>query len=403
MYISHIALDDFRSYHHQVIECDPGVNVFIGANGQGKTNIVEALVYISTLSSHRFSKGSALIRQGGNAGVIRVRCVDKERTFTLDLEIFSGQANRARHNSTVLSPMNIIGEVPTVIFSPEDIDLIRGERKKRRKFLDTLLIQLRPSMARVFQEYNKILHQRAAALKNASTVQYAGVPYDENSLNIWDAQLAQQAAKIISERSKLIHKMRPWLEHYYMILAGEDKKARIDYSVSTDTGAFKLPSIEKIEASDELRAAIDEHENELFDVAVLETNIRQMLKEIRPKEVERGVNLRGPHRDDLVFSLGTMPVYGYASHGESWSFALALRLASLEILREENGSDPILILDDVFAELDAYRRACLTDIIARNEQVFITAAVGDDLPDSLDGKKFSVTLGNVSLISPDDK
>lgn len=401
MYLSHLALNDFRSYEHTVIEFDTGVTTFIGSNGYGKTNIVEAIGYLSTLSSHRVSSDAALVRQGQQAAVIQARLMQKERPTTLEVEIYAGRANRARINRSLAKPSQVLGIVKSVVFAPEDLRLVRDEPGVRRRFLDELMIQQRPRMAKVRADYEKVLKQRGALLKSLSSKKWRGLPVDEGALDVWDIQLAELGGQIMAERAQIISTMRPSIGEYYEKVAGGDKTARIDYKASADKDLWELPSAYDIYTTETAAGDIESHEDELFSA---ENNIKRLvdaLTRCRDKEIERGANLIGPHRDDMVLSLATFPAKGYASHGESWSFVLALRLAGWRMLTEED-NQPILILDDVFSELDATRRERLAEIAADIEQVFITAAVDEDVPASLGGQRYRVSPGNVQVEGGDN-
>lgn len=411
MYLTDLALNDFRSYREVVLKFEPGITTFVGENGQGKTNLVEAIGYLATFSSHRVNADAALVRQGANAGVIRTRVVHGESSTVLELEILSGRANRARINRGNAKPADLLGLVRTVVFAPEDLDLIKGDPGSRRKFLDDVMIQLRPRMAEVKSEYEKVARQRAALLKTAQKARRRGAPVDEVTLGIFDAQLARLGARIIAARAKIIADLRPYVEKYYREVSGGKGTARIDYLANIDkrTG-WELPSAAAVVGDDtgDVADEIEQHEVDLTDVGANETKLLTALGEWRDKEIDRGVNLVGPHRDELELSLGTLPTKGYASHGESWSYALSLRLGAWKLLQnDESGNwaddgEPILILDDVFAELDSKRRQRLAEIVREGKQVFVTAAVGDDLPDELAGARFTVHGGVVEAVSDDE-
>lgn len=407
MYISNLALNDFRSYREVVLELDPGVVTFVGENGQGKTNLVEAIGYLATFTSHRVAADTALVRQGASAGVVRAKVRRGESDTMVEVEILTGKANRARINRGNARPVDLLGIVRAVVFAPEDLELVRDDPSTRRRFLDNLMIQFRPRLAAVKSEYEKVLRQRGALLKTMQKARRRGGFYDEASLDIWDAQLARYGAQIIAARAEIISGLRPFVEEYYTDVSGGRGIARIDYAANLDERrGWILPGPEELHGDDgeASRMAVDEHETELQDVATTEQAMLETLREWHGEEIDRGVNLVGPHRDELELSLGTLPAKGFASHGESWSFALALRLGSWKLLRSHVSGDwdeheePILILDDVFAELDSRRRLRLAEIIKEAEQVFVTAAVGDDLPD-LEGTRFRVHDG---LVTRDD-
>lgn len=396
MYLSHLALNDFRSYEHTVIEFDTGVTTFVGLNGYGKTNIVEAISYLATLSSHRVSSDTALVRQGQQAGVIQARVIKDDRPTTLEVEIYAGRANRARINRSLAKPSQLLGIVKSVIFAPEDLRLVRDEPAVRRRFLDEIMIQQRPRMAKIRSDYEQVLKQRGALLKSMSSKKWRGMPIDESALDVWDVQLADLGGQLMAERARIIRQMRPHIAEYYERVAGGDKTARIDYKASADKDVWELPSAYDIYNSEGAASDVDGHEQELCEPENNTKSLVEALLRHRDKEIERGANLIGPHRDDMILSLATFPTKGYASHGETWSFVLALRLAGWKILTED-ADHPILILDDVFSELDATRRERLAEIAADVEQVFITAAVDSDIPTSLGGRRYRVTPGVVHV------
>ena len=404
MFLTDLALTDFRSYHQVIVKLGQGVTTFVGENGQGKTNIVEAIGYLATLASHRVSNDNALVRQGAQAGVVRARVMHGDHPSTVEVEIFAGRANRARLNRGQVRPTELIGHVRTVVFAPEDLELVRGEPGVRRQFLNDIMVQLRPRLAGVKAEYEKVLRQRAALLKACGRQRRRGQNVDSGALDVWDMQLAHLGAQITAARAQIVAGLRPHVAEYYRAVSGGRGEARIDYLDNANRGVFELPSALRLLDDAEgasASSAVAAHEEELNDGELTEVRLLTALAEKRDQEIARGVNLVGPHRDELVLSLGTLPAKGYASHGESWSFALALRLGAWQLLREDasgewaEDGEPILILDDVFAELDARRRERLAGIVTDAQQVFVTAAVGDDLPETLRGARFRVHGGAV--------
>ncbi len=439
MYLTDLALNDVRSYESALVSLRPGVTVFVGENGQGKTNIVEAIAYLATLSSHRISSDNALIRQGATAGVIRARVMRGDHPSTVEVEIYAGRANRARLNRAPVRPSGVLGTIRVVLFAPEDLELVRGDPSARRRYLDSIAIQLRPMMANILAEYEKVLRQRAALLKSAKTQRRRGGSVDHGAIDVWDEQLARLGAQITAARARIISTLRPYVDSAYHLVSGGRSSARIDYLASATRDFFTLPSPLTLVTSsgnednstnvalkhpitstssgneDDVSAmspasqsdpaeSVAQNENRLTDSSWVEAHLREVLSTRRDEEIERGVNLVGPHRDDLVLSLGSLPAKGFASHGESWSYALALRLGSWELMRADDSGEwagdgePILILDDVFAELDSRRRERLAEIVARADQVFVTAAVGSEVPTNLVGARFRVHGGLVEEV-----
>ena len=396
MYLSDLALTDFRSYERAIVALKPGVTVLVGENGQGKTNLIEAVGYLSTLSSHRVSGDAALVRQGATAAVVQARVVRSSAPTTVEVEIYSGRANRARINRGLVRPPEIVGTVRSVLFAPEDLELVSGDPAARRSFLDRIMVQLRPRMVAVKSEYDRAARQRAALLKSAGAARRGGGSADAAALDVWDVQLARLGARITAARAEIVARLRPRVDEFYAKVSGGRGPAEIAYRASAGrlteraNGAGGGPDFG------------EGTQEELRDVKLNEIRLISAMAERREEEIRRGVNLVGPHRDELELALGTLPARGYASHGESWSYALALKLASWRVLCGDEsgewaeGGEPVLILDDVFAELDARRRDRLARIVEEAEQAIVTAAVGSELPAELGGRRLTVTLGNVS-------
>ena len=373
MYVRHLGLTDFRSWPRVDVELDPGRTVFIGPNGFGKTNLVEALWYSSTLGSHRVSSDAPLIREGAERAIVSTIVVNEGRELAIDLEITAGKANKARLNrSPIRSAREVLGVLSAVLFAPEDLALVRGEPGERRRYLDELATTRRPAIAGVRADYDKVLRQRAALLKTAAGARYRGDSGALETLDVWDRQLAAHGAQLITARVRLVNDLAPEVEKAYQLLAPASRAAAIRYR----------SGVEAVEAE----AANGTVASEPFEVALLDELARR-----RSAELERGVCLVGPHRDDLELRLGDQPAKGFASHGESWSMALSLRLAAYELLRAD-GSDPVLLLDDVFAELDTARRRALVSAAESAEQVLVTAAVVEDVPGDWDARRMEIGM-----------
>ena len=378
MHVTRLVLHDFRSYPAAELDLEPGAISFIGANGQGKTNLVEAVDYVSRLDSHRVSSDAPLVRVGADQAVVRVEVKRDDRTALLEVEISPGRANRARVNGSALPrTRDVVGILRTVMFSPDDLALVKGDPSDRRHFLDALLTLRTPRLGGVKSDYDRVLKQRNALLKSARAHQKGGrqQSVDLSTLDIWDDKLATLGGELVSHRLRLLDDLQPHLTEAYLKVASEApehrREVRATYkpSVGLPDGAAGDPATVR----EALLAGITDH---------------------RRDELERGISLVGPHRDEAVLEIGDLPAKGYASHGESWSLALALRLASFALLRDE-GDDPVLILDDVFAELDQGRREQLAGLVGDAEQVLVTAAVADDVPKSLLGRRFRVENGRV--------
>ncbi len=382
MHVRRLALTDFRSWEHVELDLEPGVAVLVGANGQGKTNLIEALGYVSTLSSHRVATDAPLVRHGAERAIVRTTVVHGGRELTVELEIAPGRSNRARINRSPLpKAREVLGVLRSVLFAPEDLVLVRGDPGERRRFLDDLLVLRFPRLAGVRADYDRVLRQRAALLKSAAAARRSGGGgADLRTLDVWDGHLARHGAELLGARLDLVVELSPHVATAYSRVAPQSAPVQLEYRSS-------------------LGAALPEgaHEAGKADVDLLEAAMLSELARVRPAELERGVCLVGPHRDDLELGLGGIPAKGYASHGESWSFALALRLGSYDLLRYD-GAEPVLLLDDVFAELDARRRARLAEVARAAEQVVVTAAVAADVPEELDGARFDVHEGEVRRV-----
>jgi DNA replication and repair protein RecF len=368
VYVRHLGLRDFRSWANVELELTPGRTVFVGSNGYGKTNLVEALWYSSTLGSHRVATDAPLVRHGAQRAVVSTIVVNEGRECAVDLEITAGRANKARLNrSPVRSPREVIGVLRAVLFAPEDLALVRGDPGDRRRYLDDLAAVRRPRVAAIRADYDKVLRQRTALLKSASGTRFRGDRGALDTLDVWDGHLATHGAELMAARMTLVNELAPEVQKSYQLLAPASGPATISYHASIDI------------------------EPDRPDVEPLRIALLEKMAARRDAELERGVCLVGPHRDDLELRLGEQPAKGFASHGESWSMALALRLAAYELLRAE-GSDPVLLLDDVFAELDTGRREALAAAAASAEQVLVTAAVVDDIPRDWLADRVDITL-----------
>lgn len=374
MHVTQLALTDFRSYREVEVALSPGVVAFVGPNGAGKTNLVEAIQYVSTLDSHRAGSDAPMVRQGADRAIVRAAIARDGRSALIELELNPGKANRARINrSPVPRAKEVLGLLRTVLFAPEDLALVKGDPSERRRFLDDLLVARAPRLAGVRADYDRVLKQRNALLKTASQARRAGQSLQ--TLDVWDTHLSESGAELLAARLDLIESMRPLVEAAYAAVSGGTGPARISYKSSLG------PDVPLVADRDMLAAAL------LNELAA-----------VRQQELERGISLVGPHRDDLVLQLGELPARGYASHGESWSYALALRMASYELLCADGG-EPVLILDDVFAELDSRRRERLADLVEAAEQVLVTAAVPSDVPERLSGTRFDVAEGVVTRVT----
>ncbi len=384
MYVRHLSLVDFRSYPSAEVALEPGPTVLVGPNGQGKTNLVEAIGYVATLGSHRVATDAPLVRAGATRAVVRTAIVRDARELLVELEIVPGKANRARLNrSPVTRPREVLGALRSVLFAPEDLALVRGDPSERRRFVDELLVARSPRYAGVRADYDRVLKQRNALLKTSAFARKAKAASgagDLRTLDVWDGHLASLGAELLAGRVEALAALTPYVEKAYDAVSNGKGRARIAYRSS-------------LAPDDEPRAPVEL----VADREVIAAQLLDALARVRSQEVERGTTLVGPHRDDLVLQLGDLPARGYASHGESWSFALSLRLASYDLLNADGG-EPVLILDDVFAELDTQRRERLAELVSDASQVLVTAAVAHDVPEALQGARFDVAGGEVRRV-----
>ena len=410
MYVSHLSLTDFRSYHQVDLTFEPGITALVGPNGQGKTNLVEAVGYVSTFSSHRVPTDAPLVRAGASAAVVRSRVVraqddGSERALVIDVQLGSGKANRVKLNGSPARARDVVGALRSVLFAPEDLSLVKGDPDGRRRFVDELAVQVTPRLAGVFAEYDRVVRQRTALLKSAAGFRGSrAANLDVRTLDVWDAKLAELGAQVIVARQAVVQALGPYVGEAYERVSEGQGVASVGYRSSL---AAALDGVDAAPAAEPVPEG----------VRLVEAQMLEALTRLRPKELERGVCLVGPHRDDLVLTLGDLPAKGYASHGESWSFALALRLASYDLLTQgprpgagedvaqlwiaDPGPDgePVLMLDDVFAELDFRRRARLAEMVAGARQVFVTAAVPGDVPERLAGARYDVLASEVARVA----
>jgi DNA replication and repair protein RecF len=405
VYLEHLSLTDFRSYAQVDLALEPGVTVLVGSNGIGKTNLMEAIGYLATLSSHRVSSDAPLLRFGTDRALVRARLVRGGQITVLELEINAGRANRGRINrSNPVRARDLLGICQTVLFAPEDLALVKGDPSNRRRFLDELLVSLIPRHSATRTDYDRVLKQRNALLKSGRAGKFTAG--HEATLDVWDQHMAKAGAELLHARLELVERLRPHLAKAYAQLTDGSKEAGAAYrstlqNLMDDDGAPSFGnSGGSAGAAGSAAAGEGAGGEDLRHLSVGELTERyvQAFRSSRRKELERGISLVGPHRDELELVLGEAPAKGYASHGETWSMCLSLRLASYYVMLDDartGGSAPILILDDVFAELDVQRRRKLAAIVSGAEQVLVTAAVDADIPEELSGRRVKVIPGGI--------
>jgi DNA replication and repair protein RecF len=380
VHLTRLALTDFRCYAAADLLLEPGVTAFTGANGQGKTNLVEAIGYVATLDSHRVATDAPLIRMGAERAIVRAQIASAQRSLLVEIEINPGRANRVRLNRAALPrPRQVLGALRTVLFAPEDLVLVKGDPGERRRYLDDLLVQSAPRYAGVRSDYDRVIKQRTALLKSARARPPGNRPM-LGALEVWDEQLTRIGAELMAARLDLVSTLRPLVVKAYAAVSGDECAVEASYRAA------------------HLKQAAADRTEPAADRELLAASLQEALEAARTAEIERGVCLVGPHRDELELRIGELPARGYASHGESWSLALAMRLASYELLRSAGGDqgDPVLLLDDVFAELDGDRRDRLAALAAAAEQVIVTAAVPADVPAALAANRFDVSAGMIT-------
>lgn len=381
MYVRQLQLEDFRSWKSLDLELTPGVTVFSGPNGHGKTNIVEAVGYLAHLGSHRVNSDSALVRENTNTAMISATAVNGTRQLTARMTLRGHGANKAHINRTTLATTReLLGIVRTTLFSPEDLALVRGEPEQRRQFLDTIMVARYPRLGAVKADYDKALKQRNALLRSHAMRSMVGGARTEEeeaaltTLDVWDSQLAALGGQLMSARIQIVHDLSPHFAETYQRLAPESRPAHLSYTSTIDEPLAQVDV--------HLGTSQPGEPTALLTPEVAEATLLQAFAAKRTQEIDRGTTLLGPHRDDVILMLGTQPAKGFASHGESWSVALSLRLGAF-FMQRGDGTEPVVILDDVFAELDSSRRQALVSLISEAEQVLITAAVDQDIPDEL--------------------
>jgi RecF protein len=373
VHLARLALTDFRCYPAADVTLTPGVTTFTGPNGAGKTNLIEAACYVATFGSHRVAADAAMVRAGTERAILRAVVRSAGRDSLVEIELNPGRANRVRLNRAPLTrPRDALGTLRCVLFAPEDLAIVKGDPEQRRRYTDDLLVASRPRYAATRADYERVLKQRTALLKSARA---AGRP--PSGLEIWDDQLVAHGTELTAARLRLIDALRPLITERYADVSADPRGTSIRYRQGSERSGQFDPDP---------------------DPAMLAETMRESLDRLRRAELERAVCLVGPHRDELELRIGDLPARGYASHGESWSLALALRLAAFGLLRAD-GEDPVLMLDDVFAELDTGRRDRLAELAADAEQVLVTAAVAADVPARLSGASYTVAAGVIGHAS----
>lgn len=373
MWVRSLEVVDFRSYAAADLRFDRGPVVLIGPNGRGKTNLVEAIGYTAGLDSHRASTDATLVRIGADRAVVRLTAVVADRDIRIELEINPGRSNRVRLNGAPLPRVrDVLGTFRCVTFAPEDLRLVKGDPADRRRFLDGVMVQAAPRYAGIRSDFDKVLRQRNALLRSAGSLSPADLAA---SLSVWDERFLPLAADLTWGRLNAVRQLQEPVTAAYTAIS----PTRDDGVIAYDSG---VPGIAGADSREQVVALLAE-----------------ALAERRREELRRGVTLIGPHRDDVGITLNDMPAKTHASHGESWSLALALRLASFRVLHRIGDEPPVLIMDDVFAELDEARRSRLVAAVGDADQLFVTAAVASDVPVELNGQRWEVDKDGSSHVA----
>lgn len=384
MHVTHLTLRNFRNYASADLDLAPGVRIFEGVNGQGKTNLIEAIAYLSSLRSHRVSSDTALVKFGEDSAVIRAELAHGPRKLSIDVEIAKSGSNRARVSGHPVKARELPRYFNTIVFAPEDLALVRGEPAQRRSFIDSLLATHAPRLAEVISNYERVLKQRNSLLRSAKARKVSDTML--HTLEVWNDQLISLGTEIIAARLALITRLRPHLAESYRSLVEADHGVGMTMRVTALADAKNLMDEEGAGGEIDSELTVDE----------IRRHFTQRLADAQSREFDRGTTLVGPHRDDITFWLNGLPARITASQGESWSFALSLKLAAAQLVREESRTgDPVLILDDVFAELDGDRRSRLAAAVEGYEQVLITCAVLADLPKELWTRTIRISAGTI--------
>jgi len=354
LWLRSLQLTGYRNYEQLSAEFPAGPVLIIGENGEGKTNLVEAIGYVSTLESHRVAGYQSLIHKNQSSSQLSAKVSHQGRDLMVGVELNKDSPNRFFLNGSQRKKTSeILGLIRTVTFAPEDLDLIRRDPSDRRAFMDSSLVQLKPRLAGVKSDYDRVLKQRNALLKSARSVKNP----DLGTLDIWDDQLVALGTELTIERLSLVAQLEPLIKDFYAKLSASKEEVRL--RLVSAVGADEGENFADIEP----------------DAKAYANDFYQRLETLRDRELERGITLAGPHRDELVIEKAGLLAKSHASQGEAWSLALGLKLALGSVSRKNSDlGDPILLLDDVFAVLDKGRRQRLLEFVTDYEQVFITAA-----------------------------
>ncbi len=352
MYLESLNLRHFRNYREQQVSFTAAKTIVLGDNAQGKSNLIEAVEILSALKSHRTSRDRELIQSSETSAQITGN-LDRLATGNIELSITlraNGRRTVALNGLAQRRQLDFLGKLNMVQFSSLDLDLVRGGPDCRRSWMDGLLIQLEPIYAHILQQYNQILRQRNARIKTIKAAQQEGKTIAIDDLALWDAQLAVAGSRVIRRRDRVIQRLLPFAQHWHEAISGKIEQLEITYRPNVAIeGDANISSPEAIQS-----AFLDK------------------IQEKRTIELYQGSSLVGPHRDDIEFTVNGTAARQYGSQGQQRTLVLALKLAELKLIEEVIGEPPILLLDDVLAELDLHRQNQLLDAIQDRFQTLIT-------------------------------
>jgi DNA replication and repair protein RecF len=380
VHLERLSLEDFRNYARAAVEFAPGLNLIVGRNAQGKTNLLEAAYCLSGLPSPR-ALDPVLVRTDTEKALIHADITRGERTVHVDIEIKPGRGRRVQVNRAALPRGRSLGEVlVAVFFGPDELGLIKGSPEGRRRFIDELVVKLRPAREGVRREWERVLKQRNALLRSARSGEG-----DLEDLVVWDDALCTAGAELAAVRLSALAALRPLAAGRFEAVAGG--------------GAMELGYSSSWLDNDLYAAAM--HAPEEIALDDLARSLRSRLGQLRGPELERGVTLAGPQRDDIVVRLagdaGLIDARTHASQGDQRTGALALKLAEQDLLTDDLGDRPLLLLDDVFSELDPARRSWLAKSVQEMGQTLVTTTALEDLEVAGIQRVFEVDAGQVSL------
>ncbi|MBU8684198.1 DNA replication/repair protein RecF [Bacillus haynesii] len=350
MYIQNLTLSSYRNYERLDLQFENKVNVIIGENAQGKTNLMEAIYVLAMAKSHRTSNDKELIRWDEDYAKIEGRVIKKNGSVPIQL-VISKKGKKGKVNHIEQQKLSqYVGAVNTIMFAPEDLNLVKGSPQVRRRFLDMEIGQVSPVYLHDLSLYQKILSQRNHFLKQLQTRKQT----DQTMLDVLTEQLTEFAAKVVMKRLQFVEQLEKWAQPIHSGISRGLEELTLKYHTSL-------------------------HVSDSPDLSKMINSYQETFSKLRDKEIERGVSLSGPHRDDVLFYVNGRDVQTYGSQGQQRTTALSLKLAEIDLIQEEIGEYPILLLDDVLSELDDYRQSHLLHTIQGRVQTFVTTTSVDGI------------------------